>query len=261
MRLIRSALVAASALILPLCLSGQIIEVNRNVNLRLDPSSTQAPIRRLEPPERAALLDTIRINGYLRVRTAGGLEGFVWSRNVTVLPDVGWDVGPPTFAAYDRDDWRYWVDADGDCEDARQEALIRDADGPITFETTEECRVESSTWIDPFGGATFTDPSDLDIDHMVPLKNASDAGGWRWDADKKKEYANDLSEAMHLLAVEDGLNQSKGSRGPEEWLPPDSAFHCAYVRAWQEIKARWELTMTTAELLKVREILEGCGPP
>lgn len=34
------------------------------------------------------------------------------------------------------------------------------------------CESTSGTWKSPYDGATWTDAGDLDIDHMVPLKNA-----------------------------------------------------------------------------------------
>ena len=59
-----------------------------------------------------------------------------------------------------------------------QEALIAESLVPVTFEIDRECRVGSGKWYGAFTGAYFEDPGDVDVDHMVPLKNAHNSGGW-----------------------------------------------------------------------------------
>lgn len=255
----RVLLVALVWVALPSSLSSQIAVVQRNVNLRADPSSQHEPLRLLEPPEVVALLDTTKVSGYLRVRTDDGLEGWVWSRNVQVDLTQGFVTDPPDVAEpYDRDEWDHWIDEDSDCQDTRQEVLVRDADQAVIFQNANQCRVASSEWIDPYRNRTFTNPSDLDVDHMVPLKNAHLSGGWRWDSNKKRDYANSLADSHHLLAVHDSLNQAKGAKGPEEWMPPDTTYWCTYIADWVRIKNEWELTMTPAEKATVDSIGATC---
>jgi hypothetical protein len=47
--------------------------------------------------------------------------------------------------------------------------LKRDGTGVVT---DTACHATSGTWKSPYDGATWTATSDLDIDHVVPLKNA-----------------------------------------------------------------------------------------
>ena len=168
---------------------------------------------------------------------------------------------PAGIPVYDRGDWKHWVDADGDCQDARQEVLIAESLVPVTFETDRKCRVETGRWFGVFTGAYFEDPGDVDVDHMVPLKNAHNSGGWDWSPAMKEEYANNLGDDDHLIAVQDNANQSKGARGPDEWMPPDETYWCQYAQDWAEIKARWKLTMTDPEAETVVEMLDTCGCP
>ena len=168
---------------------------------------------------------------------------------------------PADIPEYDRGDWKHWVDADGDCQDARQEVLIAESLVEVTFETDRQCRVETGRWFGAFTGVYVEDPSDLDIDHLVPLKNAHLSGAWKWDADMREEYANDLGDDDHLIAVTKGANRSKGAKGPEEWGPPDLDYFCQYATDWTEVKARWGLTMTDPEAEAVMDMLGTCENP
>ena len=168
---------------------------------------------------------------------------------------------PADIPDYHRSDWRHWADADGDCQDARQEVLIAESLVAVTFETDRQCRVETGQWWAPHLGHHLDNPSHLDVDHHVPLKNAHDSGGWSWDAMKKEQYANYLEDPDHLVAISSRHNRSKGARGPEEWAPPDNALWCEYATDWAEIKARWDLTMTPVESEIVMDMLGTCEHP
>ena len=87
----------------------------------------------------------------------------------------------------------------------------------------------------------------LDVDHLVPLKNAYLSGGWRWDLSRRTEYANYRQDPDHLIAVASRANRSKGARGPEDRKPFDETYWCQYATDWAEVKARWNLTMTEPE--------------
>ncbi len=167
----------------------------------------------------------------------------------------------PGAPRYDRGDWPHWVDDDGDCQDARQEALVAESTEPVAFETPERCRVESGRWTGPYTGTVVTGPAALDVDHMVPLANAHRSGGWRWDRPRKRAYANALDYAGHLVATTAAANRSKGSDGPEDWRPPDASYWCVYATDWASIKSRWGLSVTAAELAALREMLDTCAEP
>jgi hypothetical protein len=162
-----------------------------------------------------------------------------------------------TAAVYNRDSWQHWIDADNDCQDTRTEVLIAEATAPVTL-APDGCTVTSGNWVDPYSGITWTLPSDLDIDHLVPLKNANDSGGWAWTTDRKRDYANDLTYPGHLIAVQDNLNQSKGDKGPEEWRPPLATYACTYATEWTTVKKTWSLTVTQTEYDALAAMLTHC---
>ena len=168
---------------------------------------------------------------------------------------------PAGIPEYDRGEWKHWVDEDGDCQDARQEVLIAESLVELTFETDRKCRVETGRWWAPHLEHHLGNPSHVDVDHHVPLKNAHLSGGWKWDAAGKEEYANYLEEENHLVAISARHNRSKGNRGPEEWAPPDNMLWCDHATDWAQIKERWGLTMSPVESEIVMDMLGTCEHP
>ena len=164
------------------------------------------------------------------------------------------NVRPP----YSRGDWRHWIDADDDCEDTRQEVLLSESTLGTEFKDSRKCEVATGSWTDPYTGEVFTNPRDLDIDHMVPLVNAHRSGGHAWDDQRKRDYANDLAYDGHLVAVSASANRSKGGKGPDEWRPPNGAYWCQYALDWITVKSEWELSATQKEADALSEMLDTC---
>ena len=55
---------------------------------------------------------------------------------------------PSPVVPYDRDLYGGWIDADGDCQDTRQEVLIAESLIPARLDS-RGCRVVSGEWLDP----------------------------------------------------------------------------------------------------------------
>ena len=165
-------------------------------------------------------------------------------------------VSAEPMAEYDRKEWGSWRDEDNDCQDTRQEVLIRQSEVPVTFKDERECRVATGKWTCPYTGDEFTDPSKMDIDHMVPLHEAHMSGGWQWDRDKKRSYFNDLTPG-HLVATSASSNRSKGSRDPASWIPPLEEMWGGYLKAWAGVKERWKLSMDCDESEVLARSLAG----
>ena len=156
---------------------------------------------------------------------------------------------------YDRKSYRHWIDEDLDCQNARHEVLIEESLSSVTFKTGKGCKVLSGSWDDPYSGRTITDATKLDIDHIVPLKEAHQSGASNWLRERKKAYANDLDYPDTLIAVDRRLNRQKGAKDPAEWLPPNPAYQTEYVRAWVAVKLKWGLTADRQELVALRKLL------
>ena len=163
--------------------------------------------------------------------------------------------GSPS-STYDRKQFGNWIDADGDCQNTRHEVLIEESRIPVTFKTSRQCIVISGEWHDPYTGRLFTNPSLLDVDHVVPLKEAFDSGADEWSRQKKIRFANDLENKNHLIAVYRSANRSKGAKDPARWLPPNTAYHQEYVTIWREIKKAWRLSLDSLEASVIQRILK-----
>jgi 5-methylcytosine-specific restriction endonuclease McrA len=155
-------------------------------------------------------------------------------------------------AGYSRNEWRHWIDADGDCQDTRQEVLIRD--GKHLEMKDNGCKVKGGLWRDPYTGLLHWTPKDLDIDHIVPLKEAAESGGESWSLARKEYFANDMA---NLVAVAKGVNRSKGRRAPQAWMPPDPSAWCEYAEAWIRIKDAYGLGYHPTELARLKYTVDN----
>lgn len=159
-------------------------------------------------------------------------------------------------AGYSRDLFRHWIDADGDRCNTREEVLIAESSTPAQVDAFG-CTVIAGDWFSPFDGQVHTDPSDLDIDHLVPLKESWDSGAHSWSSSQRERFANDLSDGRALIAVTSGVNRSKGDRDPSQWLPPRSAYVCTYISDWIAVKYQWSLSMDSSEWGRLKNLLNG----
>ena len=163
----------------------------------------------------------------------------------------------PTFAAekitltvtedqvggYSRTLFKHWIDADKDGCNTRYEVLI--AEAIVKPKVGAGCYLTGGKWKSSYEGKVFTNPTGLDIDHMVPLAEAWRSGAWAWTASQRMEFANDLDDSRSLLAVTASLNRSKGDKDVAGWLPQKA--QCAYISNWIAVKSRFDLTVDPTE--------------
>ncbi len=155
---------------------------------------------------------------------------------------------------YSRDLFPHWVDADGDGCSTRNEVLISEADDPVTVGSG--CSLSGGRWYSYYDRVSWTNPSDVDIDHMVPLAEAWDSGARSWTTATRQAFANDLGDSRSLVGVTDNVNQAKGDQDPREWLP--TYDQCRYVREWVAVKHRWRLTVDSGEKSALSSLASSC---
>lgn len=156
---------------------------------------------------------------------------------------------------YEREKFRHWVDADDDGCSTRDEVLLVETTTEATVSGT--CTIEEGRWFSYYDRKTWTDPADVDIDHLVPLAEAWDSGARRWKAGIRTRFANDLRDRRSLVAVTDNVNQSKSDQDPTDWMPDHG--RCRYLRQWVAVKHRWRLRVDRAEKRALREVADSCA--
>ena len=161
-------------------------------------------------------------------------------------------VSPEHVGGYDRSLFKHWIRQNG-CT-TRQVVLIREAIGG----RLNDCTMVDARWFSAYDGVTTTNARTFDIDHEVPLKEAWDSGAWRWTPERRTAFANDLGYVNSLIAVSASSNRSKSDQDPTDWMPPNTADTCRYVKAWIGVKYRWRLAVDSVEKSSILQRLRGC---
>jgi hypothetical protein len=156
---------------------------------------------------------------------------------------------------YDRARFKLWVDADKNGCDTRAEVLI--AEAIVKPKKAAKCKLTGGKWLSSYDGIKYTNASKLDIDHLVPLAEAWRSGAWAWTDQQRMEYANNLEDEWALNAVTASVNRSKGDKDISKWLPKKNV--CSYLVGWVIIKAKFELTVDTAEAEVINKYYKSCG--
>lgn len=180
---------------------------------------------------------------------------------------------------YDRDDWPHWNAGDvrGDRLDTRQEVLVERSLVPVIIECGKSlprvlaaplmqyritdgprrCRVAAGRWLDAYGGVEIVAETAAavaylaTIEHAITLYDAHHSGGWCWDRERRRAFANDK---RYLLIVSRSKNSSRA--GDDIYLP--SHRPCDFVELYTGGKAEYGLGYDLAEAEFYAEQLRIC---
>jgi len=135
---------------------------------------------------------------------------------------------------YDRAKFNYDIDFDSDCETTRAEVLIeRKLDNVIL---SKNCKVKNGKWIDEYTNEYLYDPKQLQIDHLISLKEAWELGACNWTPEKRTQFANDH---LNLVITSSVINMSKGAKTLNEWSP--RANKCKIITQARNVALKYEL--------------------
>jgi len=180
-------------------------------------------------------------------RTVLGLcSALIYSLNLapaSAAEKITLTIAADQIGGYSRSLFKHWIDVDKDGCNTRYEVLI--AEAIVKPKVGARCYLTGGRWRSAYDGKIFTNPTGLDIDHMVPLAEAWRSGAWAWTATQRMDFANDLEDPRSLLAVTASLNRSKGDRDVAGWLP--TRAQCKYISNWIAVKWRFDLTVDPIE--------------
>ncbi|MCX5165451.1 HNH endonuclease [Streptomyces sp. NBC_00053] len=129
---------------------------------------------------------------------------------------------------YSRAKFPHWITQYGTCDD-REVVLQRDGQDVVQ---DDQCRAVSGTWCSEYDGLTVDSASRVDIDHVVPLKEA-------WRSGTSQRPSGMLSPTA-----------------PGCWKPSLQSYWCTYSRAWISVKASYHLTANPAEAEALSRMLD-----
>ena len=169
---------------------------------------------------------------------------------------------PADQGTYDRDLFgQRWADIDRNGCGQRDDELARSMTD-LTFKPgTHDCVVLTGILHDPYTGQTIAfqrgqGTSELvQIDHFVPLAWAWRQGASTWTEEQREYFAND---PLNLQATDGTANQSKSDRGPAEWMPPSTAYHCTYAARFVGVLTTYQLTVDQADYAALQAQLSSC---
>jgi hypothetical protein len=142
------------------------------------------------------------------------------------------------------------------CLNTRAKVLVRDSVADVAF-TADKCTVTKGKWDDPYTARPHLKASDIQIDHLVALKNAYMTGAHEWNFAKRCLYANYMGNKFHLLSVNGPENMKKSDHTPAAYVPPNKNYTCQFVKNWLNVKTIWSLRITPQEGDAIRNIVEA----
>lgn len=168
----------------------------------------------------------------------------------------------PTIPYNRREQFGTWINPSRDpaaCLDVRNLVLVRDSAAPVRMREQAPCKVGSGQWNDPYTTRSFAQSHEVQIDHVVPLKDAFINGAWKWNYQARCLYANYMGFRNHLIPVEGQENMQKSDRAPDRYMPPNQSFRCQYLKIWLSVKLIWRLGMQREEARTIKKLVEDEG--
>ncbi|WP_342319532.1 GmrSD restriction endonuclease domain-containing protein [Corynebacterium mayonis] len=121
-----------------------------------------------------------------------------------------------------------------------------------------ECSTAYPDWpvdsiSDPYTGEQIA-PTDVEVDHLVPLSAAWDMGAHAWPRKRREAFAND---PRNLIVVAAAVNREKSDQLPSEWMPSNWRARCAYARQLTAVAYAYDLVLPQPDLRAAKRACAG----
>lgn len=236
--------------------------LNREVDKRLatvPPASTQ-PSTTLAPPPPPPTTPVTSGQAYARV-TRSSAPGVTTTSTTAVTPtEVSFQAETPSelireleklpvrdehVEGYRRAHFGFYKDVDHDNCDTREEVYV--AEAMDLMMNTRNCNIQSGKWFSPFDGKSSTNRADLDVVHLVSLKETWESGAWEWTDPQRNAYLNDLAHPETLLVVTEASHTARKDEDPGQWVPSNDTYLCDYLKGWVYLKTLYKLSVDAGE--------------
>ncbi|MFE6966702.1 DUF1524 domain-containing protein [Agromyces sp. NPDC057679] len=150
-----------------------------------------------------------------------------------------------------------WTDTNRNGCSTVDDILVRD----LTDVKADGCKVLSGSFTDPFTGqpGTYlrgTKPRTVAVERVVGLESSWSAGTSRWEMPDRARFAND---PLNLIAVTPASSKDRAGRTADLWQPADHTYRCGFAARQVAVKAKYQLTVTTAERAALTAALDSCA--
>jgi hypothetical protein len=134
----------------------------------------------------------------------------------------------------------------------RNEYLVeKSVNGRLKLDYTPdgECRLAAGTgkWVDHYARTELSVDAEMEVDHVVPLREAWDAGASQWSRVDRRKFATD---PINLRITAKGTNRTKSDKQVydyEKWAP-EGFRPCDYAKQYAGVKGEYSLTFTAKEV-------------
>lgn len=152
-----------------------------------------------------------------------------------------------------------WVPVVDSCLGVSEQVLVARTSRPIVWADNLECIPAEGQWVDNYLGIDINRRADAEVRSLIPLELVHAAGGAQWTPATRAEFLTDTEHPATLVILAADSGHNPRNAGPAVWRPSNESSWCGYAVDWIGVKARWELSVSTAERDALSEMLDSCG--